>query len=312
MNTKQKQILAAIPQPPDGAVFSLRKIDTVVLPHPYVIGNGHIKHSTGGTLNIDEAERNGVYCYECKKPNSEHTPQVTLFIRVPQNRDLNAVPGLGEYLSAIKDTATAAGVQGFAFPDKDPWKDTTARIVSGDGAGCFLDPPSYPTHTHSVRTGKGRDSGIMSLESALEDDQAEHLPDAVLARVRGLIDGWHATKPAIDSPRVIAWMKACYGHLNKCYRDAEQVAEPFEHGKPATIIFPVPYYKLRSFHDDPRFSEEWRTGQREQIERENNEKRALYAKVATPDNHQAVLHIRKYYPEHTPNLEWIANAPAAA
>jgi hypothetical protein len=32
-------------------------------------------------------------------------------------------------------------------------------------------------------------------------------------------------------------------------------------------------------------------------------------RIAVPENHQAVRTIREFYPEHEPNLEWIAKAP---
>lgn len=306
MTTAQKQILAKIPTPPPGAVFRLVKIDTVVLPHPFHIGARHLSNSQGGVLDPDAAPC--AYPGGCNLNAAQHEKQTTLFIRVPSNRDLNAVEGLHDYLKSIKEAAEAVGIQGFAFPDRDPWKDTTARIT-GEGSGCFMDPPSYPTHFYSIATGKGRNSGCMSLDSALDEEEAEHLPDAVLDRVRQLITDWQTTRPALDSPRALAWMADCYAHFKSCYVDDHQIAEPFEYDKPATIIYPVPSYKLKHFHDDPRFSEEWRTKEKAAIEQANNEILAAYAKVAIPDNHQAVRFIRKFYPEHQPRLDWIGTAP---
>lgn len=304
MNEQQKQIFAKIPPPPPGAVFKLTKVDTVVLPHPFTITAKHLANSDGGFLNPDAAPCG--YPGGCNLKPAEHEQQVTAFIRVPQNRDLNAVAGLNEYLNSIKDAATAAGVQGFAFPDRDPWKQQAS--IRAKGAACFMDPPRYPTYSYSIATQGG---GWMGLDSALDEDEAEHLPDAVLNRARQLLSEWQANKPAIDSPSVLAWMADCYAHFKNCYRDTEQIAEPFEYDKPATIIYPVPSYKLRHFRDDHRFSNEWRTKEHAAIEQANADILERYARVAIPENHLAVISIRKYYPEHSPRLDWIAAAPPA-
>ncbi len=124
-------LLVQIPAPPQDSVFSLSKVDKVSMPHPYCIGAKHVQVAAdqfGGMLGeaaIEAAEKQGVYCDICKKLNRkrgtpilkyhEHENNLTLFITVPQNKDLNAIPGLHEYLLGIKDKAVELGIQGFAF-----------------------------------------------------------------------------------------------------------------------------------------------------------------------------------------------------
>lgn len=292
-------ILAQLPAPPSDAVFKLRKVDIVSLPHPFVIGSEHLGN---GTVNTDKP------CHHCKKPASDHVQQKTLFIQVPQNKDLNAVQGLHAYLLEIKDKATALGIDGFAFPDKEPSK-FRGWISKKDGMGGFLEPPGHPDHYCHLAYGK--DSGA-SISSVIEDEDgeyADHLAPDVLKQVQELYAQWERTKPPIDHPRTLAWMQHAYAHFAHCYKDDKAEAEPFEYGRPATLIFPVPYYKLRQFRDDPRFSEEWRVRELAVIKQENDEIKAKYAKVCTPENYSAVRLIRRYYPEHEPRLDWIATPP---
>ncbi len=123
--------LDALPQPSSGAQFRLLHIERVSLPHPYCITPKHVVFASdhrGGILDreaIRGAEKVGAECDICKKGArrgrpvlsiDEHTEQVSLFVEVPQNHDLNAVPGLHAYLVSIKDKAVALGIEGFAFP----------------------------------------------------------------------------------------------------------------------------------------------------------------------------------------------------
>lgn len=104
--------LQGVPVPPVGAVFTLSKVEDIIMPHPFVIGSRHMAGSSG-VLDPSVAP-----CAHCGKEHSEHVKQKTLFVVVPQNTDLNAVPGLGEYLSTNKATFEALGIQGFAMPTK--------------------------------------------------------------------------------------------------------------------------------------------------------------------------------------------------
>jgi hypothetical protein len=127
---KKLPTISDIPSPPDNAVFSLQNIETVVFPHPYCITPKHLEYCESGILDnysIKHAESKGAKCETCKElvkrgrqdkilKVDEHESSLTLFIVVPQNKDLNAVEGLHAYLLSIKDLATELGIEGFAFP----------------------------------------------------------------------------------------------------------------------------------------------------------------------------------------------------
>lgn len=122
--------LADLPQPPEGATFSLKEVRSITAPHPYCITPKHVAwasdHWSGmlGKEAIRDAEKNGARCDICAKGHNgiltidEHVTSLGLFILVPQNRDLNAVPGLHKYLFDNKAAFVAVGIEGFAFPTK--------------------------------------------------------------------------------------------------------------------------------------------------------------------------------------------------
>lgn len=114
--------LSEIPAPPDDAVFSIVKLERVSMPHAYCITSRHVVEASdnfGGRLTeraIETIERKGGHCgmKGCRLPYSQHKSPLTLFIKVPQNKDLNAVPGLHAYLLKVKELGL--GIEGFAFP----------------------------------------------------------------------------------------------------------------------------------------------------------------------------------------------------
>lgn len=98
----------------------------------------------------------------------------------------------------------------------------SSRVISG-GAGCFLDAPTYPTHTHSVETDLDRspaNCGSMSLEYAATCD---YLDAETRKQAADMLAGWQA--PAIDSPDVQAWILQVLGYFHDCYRGAGEEAE---------------------------------------------------------------------------------------
>lgn len=128
-------LLAKFSVPPEGSVFSLSKVEKVTHPHPYCITPKHVAVASeyyGGILGeaaIAGAEARGAVCETCRDrvrngrqpgilPYSSHVTDTALFIEVPQNKDLNAVPGLHAYLLSVKELAESLGVTGFAFPTK--------------------------------------------------------------------------------------------------------------------------------------------------------------------------------------------------
>ena len=126
MNTKLK--LSELPQPPAGSSFGLVEVKTVSMPHPYCITPKHVAYASdhySGILSKDairDAERAGACCDICRKSGNgilsidEHSNPLTLFIRVPQNNNLNALEGLHAYLYSNKAAFEKVGIEGFAFP----------------------------------------------------------------------------------------------------------------------------------------------------------------------------------------------------
>lgn len=128
--SETKLTLDQVPAPPEGAVFRLKKLDTVSIPHPYMITPRHVSWASdhwGGMLGkeaIRDAEKHGAECGICRDKQhrdgsrilsiDEHESSLTLFIVVPQNRDLNSVTGLHAYLLKLKEANL--GIEGFAFP----------------------------------------------------------------------------------------------------------------------------------------------------------------------------------------------------
>jgi len=188
----------------------------------------------------------------------------------------------------------------------------TLRVSEHPGSGCFGDPPGYPSYfVRHVYTANG---DTPHRASAPELVIAEGEDAYVLAYVRDYMTGRTALLRRLrrlwaplpyEHERVQLWIRSVYRHQRNCYRDdAGAVTEPNDGG---TLIFPVPYYKLRSFVDDARFSEEWRAAERTAIAAYNDDVRARARAIAIPDNHSAVRQIRAYYPEHMPDLQLISN-----
>lgn len=192
------------------------------------------------------------------------------------------------------------------------------RLQADPGNGCFLDAPGYPTYfTRSVYTKAGNtppyvDGRVHQVivvggvaYATARYGTPEGAEDKLLHKL------W---KPLpIDHPRVRAWMIQVYKHMNHCYQDVERP----EYGRPGTLIFPVPAYKLktpRTFKVTPGASQAEMDKLKEAMDAElaavnaHNEAERLRAeRIATPENHQAVVCIRKFYPEHQPDMALIAN-----
>lgn len=122
--------IASLPQPPVGSVFSFQKVEKLSIPHPYCITPKHVAWASdhfSGRLSEDAirgAEKNGAQCDICAKSGrgiltfDQHENSVTLFVKVPQNQDLNSITNLRSFLYNNKAAFETAGIQGFAFPTK--------------------------------------------------------------------------------------------------------------------------------------------------------------------------------------------------
>lgn len=181
------------------------------------------------------------------------------------------------------------------------------------GNGCAGDPPGFPSYfTRCIYTPSGNDParGPTMVISLPRDGK-----NYVIARAE---DPYNATRHAallmslwrplpLDHERVRLWIGDTYRDVKHCYRDDQGlVTSKDDHG---IFIFPVPYYKLRHFQDDPRFSEEWRTKERAAVEAYNRDIQERATRLATPENHQAFRRVVEFYPDHKPDLALIQDPP---
>ena len=141
----------------------------------------------------------------------------------------------------------------------------TYHLQVHSGNGCYLDAPGYPSYfTKSVYTQHGNrpsrgptlviahGSEIYVVASNKDWEGGREAHDALRdSRMRSL---W-APLPETH-PRVQLWIRQVYKHCAHCYQDAETI----EYGRPATIIYPVPDYKLRHFVGNRRLSARWSSG----------------------------------------------------
>jgi hypothetical protein len=188
------------------------------------------------------------------------------------------------------------------------------HLQTDPGNGCAGDPPGYPTYfTRSVYTPAGNHptrgpeqvishDGVLYVTGSSGDWGKGETFDTVHARSHALMRRLYVSLP-FDHPRVQAWIAQTMRHQASMYIDDEGLAENPEYGRPARIVFPTPDYKLHHFHDDKRFSEEWRTAEQAAVAAYNADVQARYAKVATLTNHVGVRAIREFYPEYTPVLD---------
>ena len=186
------------------------------------------------------------------------------------------------------------------------------QLQRSPGNGCAGDPPGHPTYfTQAVYTmhgntpARGAQMVIFGrvVQSSTDWDSVKSW-DEYHAKYQARMKKLWLPLP-LDHPRTVEWIKRTYSHFNHCYQHPTEQ----EHGKPKTVILPVPYYELQSFTDDPRFSDEWREKEKAAIEQRNQEVTKEREGVCTPDNHMAVVIIRRYYPDHEPNLDYITDAP---
>lgn len=181
----------------------------------------------------------------------------------------------------------------------------TYRLQDTLGGGCAGDPPGYPSYfTQHVYTQYGNSPGRGSTE-VVKDPETGALYEVMNARDqfevrRSRLRALYVPLPLpIEHLRTQAWIRATFQHLRHCYLDVERP----EYGRPGTLIYPVPDYKLQTFTDDVRWSDEYRTAKRAEVAAFNRQERERAAGLATLDNHQAVCRIREVYPEFAVGAE---------
>jgi len=193
-------------------------------------------------------------------------------------------------------------------------KPPTYSYQRGPGNSCAGDAPGFPTFfTRSVYTRHGNYPGRGAVMVIIVPGLKPRIVETADWRPGENWDARHARfqqklrklwKPLpLDHPRVRMWIKSQYRHLNSCYVDTSKAPRNSDR----IIIWPVPDYELDTFVDDKRFSDEWREKEKAVIAQKNAETIAYYRQFVRPDNHQAVLVIQKFYPEHKPEEALIDN-----
>ena len=183
--------------------------------------------------------------------------------------------------------------------DKLPVYKGAYRIDSHMGNGCFLDPPGYPSYfTSSIWTRYGDYPSTGPYMSILGKVFAT---DKTTDKEREeLLEKLYIKLP-IDHPRVQEWIKHLYQHFQKCYIDDSLGPQAMHADK--VIIWPVPYYQLKSFslpyknRKAYQYSRNLRIKRRDAIDQENNILIEKYRKICIPENHDAYRHIKRIYPD---------------
>lgn len=288
---------------PESAGGNFKVIDTIGVPHPYCIGSRLVAHAADrfngmlGEAAIEDAEKHGIHCDICKQNGTilsfkEHKQALLIESKV----DIDPVPEeLKAYLLSIKEETEKNGYVGFAFkkyaPPKPPRTWPNYHLppnyhLGKPGNACFLEPPGHPRYFVQAICTSGDNNPRRPPYYYLNGTGYENLED---------VDREFVPLP-YDHPRVKAWELEAYSHYNHCYHDEAE---------DDILIFPVPYYKLKTFYDDPRFSEEWRAKEKAAVKQDNDEIIARATKIAVPENHEGYRSIKKYYPEAQPRLDLI-------
>jgi hypothetical protein len=187
----------------------------------------------------------------------------------------------------------------------------TYRLQDDPGNGCYLDPPGYPTYfTRSVYTShgnsprKGAETVIFGrvLETSNDWRPGDDW-DTVSARRNALMKRLYMPLP-FEHPRVQAWVVSVMTHSAHCYRDTERL----EYGKPGTLIYPVPDYKLKTPRIDPHWTPEYTATVQAEADAFNKQEIERATRIATLDNHIGVQQIREFYPDFTPPTDWLTGS----
>lgn len=103
---------------------NFKVIDTIGVPHPYMIGPKHVTHAAdhfGGLLSkeaIEDGEKRGIHCAQwgCKLSYEKHETALLIGCLQEIKGENNKVnPELHAYLLKIKDECEKNGYAGFAF-----------------------------------------------------------------------------------------------------------------------------------------------------------------------------------------------------
>ncbi len=208
------------------------------------------------------------------------------------------------------DYSTFNAAEMAKLPEAKPESWTSNYISNSMGSGCAGDAPGFPSYfvqrvyTRNGNTPAKGPAAVIRFEGVYRViERADKYPQA--GEREALLRKLWQPLP-LDHPRVRAWIESTYARMRHCYAEADRP----EYGKPGTLIYPLPDYKLKHFHDDPRFNDVWREAEQTRIREENAFEENRARAIATPENHQAVRLIRSFYPEYQPDLDLIENPVA--
>lgn len=166
------------------------------------------------------------------------------------------------------------------------------------GLGCAGDPPGYPSYF--VRDFYARNDQplyrVLTYEGA--HYQVKSGRDSDYEAYQALLRELWLPLP-LDHLRTRLWIRGLYRHFAYCYHCPDD----------GVLIYPVPAYKKRSYQCDPRWKDEFIETHKAAVDQHNRELEEMAARLATPDNHKAVLIVRRFYPDYVPETDLIAEPP---
>lgn len=174
------------------------------------------------------------------------------------------------------------------------------RLQEGSGNGCAGDAPGYPTYfTRSVYTRYGA-SPRYGPQTVITHNGAHYIvatEKTTHEKEKELLRSLWLPLPLGDE-RVRLWIRDAYRHHNSCYNGWGDDME----------IYPVPDYRLPTFGDSPH----WSAARRAENEEKAREILARVAALATPENHNAVRLVSRFYPGYQPEPDLISSPPREA
>lgn len=210
-----------------------------------------------------------------------------------------------------------------------------ATLTHGDhlqndcGNGCYGDPPGYPTYfTRSVYYSTGNDP-FGKWSQVIEYDGERYgisLKDwkgtwEEYSRTRDILLRLMWQQLPLNHPRTVAWIEATFKHHHSCYQIPGN-----EDGKknwrdnmliwPGGTLGKTPFGDLKDVKWEVKYAKEhkdfdkWRPSEQskfiEGMRVENERISRLCREVATPENHDGTILVRRYYPEFQPNERLIS------
>jgi len=171
-------------------------------------------------------------------------------------------------------------------------------LSEGMGSGCFLDPPGYPSYfLRYLYTPRGNNPRWGPQVYILDPEGTPRIiknPSVLYRRLYLPLPENH--------PRMRLWLAAVYTHMARGYINPTGKFAP-SHGK--IMFWGLEPFSPKHFQDDPRFSDDYRSMESQAVTQFNQKLSQEWDRIALPENHAAVQHVRQYFPHHKPEVEWI-------